>query len=300
MRKTRVSKILFGYFLLSLLKAQVYFQQGIDTVYAFFPGSGQSVGQNPPYFPNNIYGRPDPNTSYTTPSASPHHICSLGFNGRIIVGFREYVLVDGPGVDFTVFENPFYSPYTGKVFVEPGIVSVSKDGIHFYAFPCDSLTLVGCAGRTPTNGDQDPFDPTVSGGDTFDLALIGLDTVRYIQIQDWTWYLVQHPNHPYYDPTLSGFDLDAVVGLHLVPASTSLSSSQIQVPAFHCRYLSQSQEIHLTVQHHPYSYTLYSYMGAIVKSGECGSSFCVISCEGVTPGLYLLRVGNHVCKVAIH
>lgn len=278
------------------LSAQNFHQQGIDTVFQFIPGSGQNFGQSPPYFPQNIYGLPDPNATYTTPSASQDQICSLGLNGEIIVGFKNYILVDGPGIDFTVFENPFYSPYVEKIFAEPGLVSVSKDGITFYPFPCDTLTLNGCAGKTPTNGNQNPFDPFQSGGDTFDLATIGIDSIRYIRIQDWTWYLLQHPEHPFYDPTLSGFDLDAVVALHLVPLSHQSQHT------FRYIYLPHKQMIQIFApsSNQPYLIQLYNYYGSLISTTTCASSPCILPCKELSPGLYFIKVKNQVFKILIY
>ena len=65
---------------------------------------------------------------------------SLGLTGEIVVEFSDNLIVDGPGVDFTVFENPFFG--TGvfdildELFSEPGQVSVSQDGVVWHAFPC--------------------------------------------------------------------------------------------------------------------------------------------------------------------
>ncbi len=203
-----------------------YIQAGIDTVYQFHPGSGQNLGQSPEFFPQNIFGLPDTAARWNVPSADPRQICSLGMDGMIIIGWKQLVLVDGPGPDFTVFENAF-AYGNGKIFAEPAIVSVSKDGVHFVTFPFDSLSLEGCAGKTPTNGAADPFNPQLSGGDAFDLSAIGIDTVRFIRIQDISRMVKENPHHPYWDPTISGFDLDAVVGLHLAPATTSSRSLSI-------------------------------------------------------------------------
>lgn len=202
-----------------------YIQSGCDTVFAFSPGSGQNIGQDSAYFPQNVLGLPDPNATPTSPSSSPYEILSLGEKGAIVLGWKNYVLVDGPGPDFIVFENAFYYG-NNQVFAEPGIVSVSKDGIQFYTFPFDTLTLVGCAGMTPTNGAANPFDPTQAGGDAFDLSTIGIDSIRYIRIEDFCWYIKQDPNHPYYSPLLSGFDLDAITARYLVPMVSTTAQQQ--------------------------------------------------------------------------
>lgn len=191
-----------------------YIQKGVDTVYAVQWGEDAGFGQE--YFPQNIFGLPDSLARWTVPSSNPQQICALGLDGSIILGWKGFLLIDGPGPDFTVFENAF-AYGNGKIYVEPAVISVSSDGITFLQFPCDSITLQGCAGRTPTNGGKNPFDPSESGGDSFDLSAIGVDSVRFIKIHDVCSIIRNNRSHPFWDPTINGFDLDAVVGLHLVP-----------------------------------------------------------------------------------
>ncbi len=191
-----------------------------DSVVVFQPGEGQNFGQDPAYFPRNVLGPPDSTATPTRASTDPNEILSLGLGGRIVLAFTDNLIINGPGPDFTVFENAFirqFGPKQGLPFAEPARVAVSRDGVHFVTFPFDSLTLKGLAGVTPTNGAADPTDPDSSGGDSFDLADVGLDTVRFVELVDVTAIIKNNPDHPYWDPTLSGFDLDAVVAVNSVP-----------------------------------------------------------------------------------
>ncbi|MGQ9819584.1 MAG: T9SS type A sorting domain-containing protein [Candidatus Kapaibacteriales bacterium] len=194
----------------------------IDTVFLFSPGKGQNVGQDSIYFPNNVFNLPRKEVSDKVPESNPENICSLGIGGEIIVGWKNYELVDAEGFDFTIFENAFINPATKKVFAEPAIVSCSEDGVNFITFPYNLTTLEGCAGTRPTNGSANPFDPSLSGGNAFDLSSIGLSKIRYIKIKDICDSLLADKNHPFYDPLISGFDLDCVVGLHLLPIQTNI------------------------------------------------------------------------------
>ncbi len=133
---------------------------------------------------------------------------SLGVGGEIVLELAQTVC-DGSGPDFTVFENAFRVGTFG-VFVEPGLVSVSEDGMTFKDFPC-ALTppYAGCAGLQPVLAnvefnDINPLDPEVSGGDAFDLATIGITKARFIRVRDSN--LALGPLGPGTD----GFDLDAV------------------------------------------------------------------------------------------
>lgn len=209
-----------------IYSAEANHQQGIDTVFSFTPGEGQNTGQGEEYFPDNIFGLPDTNAREDIQSALPENVLSIGFGGEIIVGFKNYNVIDGPGPDFTIFENAFINPLNKKMFAEPGKVAVSLDGVYYTEFPFDSVSLVGCAGTQPTYGKKDPFNPEESGGNQFDLADIGLSEIRYIKITDITRMLLDNPEHEYYDPILSGFDLDALIGLNLVDHSTEVAENK--------------------------------------------------------------------------
>lgn len=184
----------------------------IDTVYSFIPGEGQFSGQEAEYYPQNIFGKPDKNATNELPSNDKNQILSIGLDGEITIGFKNYLIVDKPGLDFIIFENAFINPVNNKIFAEPAIISVSSDGISFVAFPFDSLTLIGCAGITPTYGN--PADYKNCGGDKFDLADIGMNNITHIRIKDISRMTLNNPAHPYYDAVISGFDLDAVVGIN--------------------------------------------------------------------------------------
>src|SRR5207249_2304542 len=138
--------------------------------------------------------------------------------------------------DFTVFENAFLTRglVTGGPFAEPGTVSVSADGVHFVAFPCQADAAPyypGCAGVYPVfanAGDANapsPLVPTTtpiadlvgvpvdgftppagSGGDSFDLAAVGLTAARFVRI-DASGLRAGLAG-------LAGFDLDAVAAVH--------------------------------------------------------------------------------------
>lgn len=171
-----------------------------------------------PNFPNNIFGIPSRIANKTIPANSMEEVQSIGMGGEIIVGFKNRILKNGPGVDFIIFENAFINPVNNGIFAEPGIVSVSQDGINFVEFPFNTTTLKGFAGINYTNGDKDPFNPAISGGDAFDLDILGLNYIRFIKIKDTTELIKTLPkNHKYWNPEflLTGFDLDAIVGLYL-------------------------------------------------------------------------------------
>jgi hypothetical protein len=158
-------------------------------------------------------------------------VVSLGGGGSIIVGFGPNAIVDGPGVDFVVFENPFdYGD--GDRYVEPGEVSVSDDGKNWVPFPCHDLTqeepdggwgATQCGGmnlvfsnpyENPVDRDQppiSPFDLAHAGGDQYDLASIGVRHANYVRIRN---IVASEPCTDAGDTKKNGFDLDAVAILH--------------------------------------------------------------------------------------
>jgi hypothetical protein len=157
-------------------------------------------------------------------------VVSLGCGGSIVVSFAPNAIVDGPGPDFIVFENPFdIGGDSTNVYAEPGEVSVSDDGTTWQTFPCtptmDPAVSDGtgtappygaCAGwhvvySTPQNGIS-PLDPAAAGGDAFDLHDLGVTHARYVRIVDRT--AESCPSDVASKPTTNGFDLDAVAIVH--------------------------------------------------------------------------------------
>lgn len=153
-------------------------------------------------------------------------VLSLGGGGTLVLTFAPNAIVDGPGPDFIVFENPFWiggSPDTP--YAEPGQVSVSDDGVTWTAFPCTPTLDPGATdgtGTAPPYGDCggwqvvysapgngiSPFDPTTAGGNAYDLADLDLKHVRYVKIIDQTHEAC--PDAGPDKPNTNGFDLDAI------------------------------------------------------------------------------------------
>jgi hypothetical protein len=170
-----------------------------DGVVSFRPGIGAGFGQT--YFPENVLGPPCGNESPTIPQASEQHLLSLGDGGEIVLEFSDNIVIDLPGADLAVFENPLIA--VGDVnysFCEAAIVAVSQDGDTFFTFPYDFIPppegerlgrmsdYINFAGihpvfSNPTNGIS-AIDPAVSGGDFFDLADVGLAWARFVRITD--------------------------------------------------------------------------------------------------------------------
>ena len=154
------------------------------------------------------------------------NVVSLGSGGSIVVSFAPNAIIDGPGPDFIVFENPFWiGGNSSDPYAEPGEVSVSDDGTTWTTFPCaptlDPQSSDGtgvappypanCGGwqvvySEPGNGIS-PVDPTTAGGLALDLATIGVTHAQYVKIVDQTHEACPEGGA---GPITNGFDLDAI------------------------------------------------------------------------------------------
>jgi hypothetical protein len=169
-----------------------------DKVVSFNPGEYAGFGQD--VYPQVVFGPPHGGGS----STGSLDVLSLGQRGEIVLEFTDLGVVDGPGVDLLVFENPFGN------FAETGVVAVSEDGLTWSEFPCDTTDRAGgypgCAGvkpvfSSPENGIS-ATDPAVAGGDGFDLATLDVARARFVRIRD--------SGANSYGFTSGGFDLDAL------------------------------------------------------------------------------------------
>ncbi len=169
------------------------------------------------------------------------------YGGSITVEFKDNIVVDGPGVDFTIFENAFRIPASDDIFVEPATVEVSVDGEKFYRFPFDYEPrfrdgelnffnpfsyVKGFAGVHSVYSNRNspsPLNTVLSGGDQFDLSSLPAPRpswIRFVRITstgdgwltDPDGHVVRHSNVAPYSAASglgnSGFDLDAVAAIN--------------------------------------------------------------------------------------
>ncbi|MDB4995699.1 MAG: Cell surface protein [Myxococcaceae bacterium] len=179
----------------------------VTKVVSFTPGDCAGFGS--PGLPDIVLGPPVGGGT----DQGGLDVVSLGNAGTIVLSFEPNAIVDGPGTDFIVFENPFLvSGKPESVTAELGEVSVSEDGVTWTPFPCTASAYPygTCAGwhpvfSTPDNGIS-PVDPS-AGGDAFDLQAIGVTRARFVKITDRAG--VTCPPNPNKVNT-NGFDLDAI------------------------------------------------------------------------------------------
>jgi hypothetical protein len=166
---------------------------------------------------------------------------SNGGGGSIVLEFTDNIVRNGPGLDFTVFENVFFvGRDPSNRFMEPAVVEVALWEGEWQRLPfavnppADGLVNLrhpgyyahGFAGVNAATGD-DPTDPSRSGGDSFDYDPSGrspLTWIKFIRItatgdkslRDVSGNAVAHTreNNALTGTGSSGFDLDAVSAVH--------------------------------------------------------------------------------------
>lgn len=191
-------------------------------------------------------------------NAGSLHVLSLGAGGSVTVGFGEDV-VDGPGADIIVFENGFVVPGTTDVFSEAVYVEVSSNGADYVRFPSRYRGPVGplpqyggvapgsysgLAGGLPvladvTSNTIDPLDPTVAGGEAFDLTdlasapavlagVIDLSAISHVRLVDVVAGLsTDSMGNPIFDNGGNGSaDVDAVGAIN---RTSTVSAGQPEV-----------------------------------------------------------------------
>ena len=181
-----------------------YATEVVDVVFGDNAGFGQEE------FPEVVLGVPDGRDVLS----GSRDVLSLGVGGEIVLAFGDRAIIDGPGVDFIVFENSFWpNGVSSSVFAELAEVSVSEVGETWVSFPCSASSKgppwPGCAGWQPALSydaiEVLPIDASLTGGDGFDLADLGLSSARFVRIVDIS------------DDGAgdnAGFDLDAVALVH--------------------------------------------------------------------------------------
>ena len=100
-----------------------------DCVESFAPADDASFGHDG--LPDIVLGPPNG----LGDAGGSMDIVSLGCGGQITLFFDEPGIVDGPGPDLLVFENPFVM--NDETFAEPARVLVSDDGVTWGGFGCE-------------------------------------------------------------------------------------------------------------------------------------------------------------------
>jgi len=237
---------------------------------------------------------------FGTGKALSNGVVSLGDGGFAILQF-DFLISNGPGYDFAVFENSF----DGK-FLELAFVEVSSDGINFFRFPSHSLTDTVL--QTPSYATTDPTKiNNLAGkyantfGTPFDLEELkninglNINAISHVKIIDVVGSInPQYASRDSYNNIINdpwptdfapgGFDLDAVGVIHHgAPTTISKISNKNEVRIYP-NPLSTGSILHL--ENFLDLYHLYDVNGILVISGN-GTS---INIGNLKSGFYVLTL----------
>jgi hypothetical protein len=174
---------------------------------------------------------------------------SLGIAGDLTLAFAPPI-VDRPGADLIVGENPFRLSNWWQSFAEVAFVEVSTNGVDFLRFPARyfgapvqpgafGTVPVGAygnlTGQTPvlaTTPGTDPFDVVDAGGDAFDLGdlaneplvlmgLVDLQAIGYVRLVDVvSGTSLDSVGTAIFDAGSGSADIDSVTAIHQQGAIT--------------------------------------------------------------------------------
>jgi len=171
-------------------------------------------------------------------------VFSLGFDAGVdnylVLRWSGRRVLNGPGVDFVVFENGFFWGAGPERFMDHLVVYVSRDGVTWVPFPhdytaedetafsWDPTRWPGFAGVSPVllhaeTNPVDPFDADQAGGDGFDLddlpddggeaAAIQREGFVYLKLVSAHSEVNPDTGEPYpKEPISNGPDIDGVYG----------------------------------------------------------------------------------------
>ncbi len=278
--------------------------------------------------PVDLRGHPDSIVSFahTGDSAigpawtnSVYHVVPLGDGGMATLTFAEPIR-NVEGYDFAVFENSF-----NDLFLELAFVEVSSDGERFVRFPATSLTQtetqIGSIGQIDATYINNLAGKYRGGyGTPFDLEElrdstgIDIDRITHVRVvdvvgsidpqygsRDAYGHLVNDPWPTYSDR--AGFDLDAVavLGPSIDPDPAAIVTPQRNV--LRGVYPNPAND-RTTVQLGAYKatrITVHDMSGRCLfeQSVPSGASSVEVKTEAYPNGIYILRVGDSVSKIAV-
>ena len=268
-----------------------------------------------------------PDSGYTTVgsensaigAAGQNGVVSLGDSGMATLTFAQ-TIYNGPGYDFAVFENGFY---TGAplAFLEYAFVEVSSDGVNFFRFPVTShlpdTTQMAMEGSDCSLVNNLAGKYVFGYGTPFDLEELknepGLDVnaITHIRVIDVVGSVGTHATHdqhgtrindPYPTPFASGgFDLDAVGVIHATGISTAIKDVMPGSIAFtvYPNPSSGNVFVHVNNELIGLPITVHDITGKILLQQVVPSYNWQLSTDGFSKGLYFVSIANHITKLVI-
>jgi len=239
-------------------------------------------------------------------------LVSLGDGGSVTLTF-DRPIVNGEGPDFAVFEHSFAQEFKELAFVE-----VSSDGEHFVRFPATSYTdpvthqidqagtnaylnerlLNNLAGKY-TGDYGTPFDLE----ELKDVDGLNINAITHVRIVDVVGSI--NPlyaskdaegrviNDPWPTPFASGgFDLDAVGVIHTAGPASIVRADETRMHVYP-NPSRRDEWIRIMLNDwvdEEVSVLVYDFSGQEVKSQKIQTQQFVVSTEGFSPGVYMMKV----------
>jgi len=252
-------------------------------------------------------------------AAGQNGIVSLGDGGVATLTFA-YPIFNGPGFDFAVFENGFYTQ-NPLAFLEFAFVEVSSDGNNFFRFPAASN--IQDTAQIPMTGIDCSLVNNLAGkyvfgfGTPFDLEElkneIGLNVnnithVRLIDVVgsvNETFATLDQYGHKINDPyptafASGGFDLDAVGVINQVNPN-SLDEFRISDFGFRIYPNPTKGDFDLTVTESLIGSELeiLDVQGRVVSKSRITTTNKEIHTTNFQPGIYFIKSANYVAKLVV-
>ncbi len=252
-------------------------------------------------------------------AAGQNGVVSLGDSGIATLTFAQ-TIYNGPGADFAVFENGFYTGIP-MAFLEFAFVEVSSDGENFFRFPV--TTHIQDTAQMAMEGSDCSLVNNLAGkyvfgyGTPFDLEELkneqGLDVnaVTHVRVIDVVGSVTAHATHDQYgtkinDPyptpfASSGFDLDAVGVLHATGISTSVSDVTAGSAVFAVYPNPSSGNVFVRVSTSLIGepVIVYDVTGKILLQQSVLSNNIQLTTDNFSKGLYFISIANHTTKLII-
>ncbi|MDX1960171.1 MAG: LIC_13355 family lipoprotein [Leptospiraceae bacterium] len=185
-------------------------------------------------------------------------LATTGTKATIVLEWEGKKIINGEGIDFIVFENPFQNgTNVNSIFMEPSIVEVSIDGTNYCGFDpkyenSDQNTYsknpihwTRFAGINPVkyNIDTNPlkendlFNLSKSGGDGFDLSLLSNDNSFNIGCTNALKNSIQNNGFIYLRITSATARINSNTGNNFLQDNGSLDGKSTDIDGVAGRYI---------------------------------------------------------------
>lgn len=251
--------------------------------------------------------------------AGQNGVVSLGDGGTATLTFQNPIS-NGPGFDFAVFENGFYTGDSIHAFLEFAFVEVSSDGNNFFRFPATSniqdtvqlamqgidCSLVNNLAGKYVYGYGTPFDLDELRNEV-GLNVNNITHVRVIDVVGSinNQYATRDQfgkkiNDPYPTPYSSGgFDLDAVGVIHAVGVSgvngLQMTGNKFQIypnPSSFVTGVNLQMEKDLVGS----TLKIYDVTGNLISEETLSALNCHLSTNHYSQGIYFLTIESFFQK----